>query len=120
MSRREAAERFGISAASAVRWVSAFRRTGQVAARRQGGDRRSQRIEGVAATILNALKAQVDLSLDELVTLLQQEHGLHFARSTIWRFLDRHAMTVKKNGARRRAGQARRRTAAHRVERGAG
>jgi len=35
----------------------------------------------------------------------------------VWRFLDRHAMTVKKNGARSRAGQARRRRVAQRVDR---
>jgi transposase len=116
MSRREAAERFGVSAASAVRWVSAWHLTGRVAAQRQGGDRRSQRIEAVGATILGALKGQVDLSLDELVALLRREHGLRFARSTVWRFLDRHAMTVKKNGARSRAGQARRRRAARRMD----
>jgi len=116
VSRREAAERFGVSAASAVRWVLAWRRTGQVAAQRQGGDRRSRRIEAVGATILRALKAQVDLSLDKLAALLHRQHGLRFARSTIWRFLDRHAMTVKKNGARRRAGQARRRRAASRMD----
>jgi transposase len=87
-----------------------------VAAQRQGGDRRSQRIEAVGATILGALKGQVDLSLDELVALLRREHGLRFARSTVWRFLDRHAMTVKKNGARSRAGQARRRRAARRMD----
>ena len=120
MSRREAAERFGISAATAVRWVAVFRRTGDVAAQRQGGDRRSHRIEAVGGTILEALKAQVDLSLEELVALLRREHGLGFSCSTVWRFLDRHALTVKKNGARRRAGQARRRSAARRVDRGAG
>ena len=120
LSRREAAEQFGVSAASAVRWVSAWHQTGQVTAQRQGGDRRSQRIEAVGATILSALKAQVDLSLDELVVLLQRRHGLRFARSTIWRFLDRHAMTVKKNRARRRAGEARRRRAASHMDRRAG
>ena len=117
MSRREAAERYGVSVASAVRWVSAYRLTGRITAQRQGGDRRSQRIEAVGATILSALKAQVDLSLDELVALLQRQHGLRCARSTVWRFLDRHAMTVKKNGARRRAGQARRRRAAGSLDR---
>ena len=35
-----------------------------------------------------------------------------FARQArVWRFLDRHAMTFKKNSARRRAGAARRRRA---------
>jgi transposase len=120
LSRHEAAERFGVSVASAVRWVSAWRRTGQAAAQRQGGDRRSRRIEAVGETILSALKAKVDLSLDELVGLLWRRHGERFARSTVWRFLDRHAMTVKKNRARRRAGEARRRRAACGVDRRTG
>ena len=117
LSRRAAAERFGISIASAVRWMAAWRRTGEVAAQRQGGDRRSERIEAYAPTILGALKAKVDTTLDELVELLVRKHGERFARSTVWRFLDRHAMTVKKNGARSRAGQARRCRAAQRLDR---
>ena len=117
LTRRAAAERFGISIASAVRWVDAWRRTGETVAQRQGGDRRSERIEAFAPTILGALKAKVDMTLDELVSLLVRKHGERFARSTVWRFLDRHAMTVKKNGARGRAGKARRRRAAQRLER---
>ena len=95
MSRRAAAERFGVSAASAVRWVRAWRETGRRAAKRQGGDRRSERI-----------------TLGEIAEMLRREHRATFAPSTVWRFLDRHAMTLKKNGARSRAGQARRRRAA--------
>ncbi len=117
LSRRAAAERFGISIASAVRWMDAWRRTCEVAAQRQGGDRRSERIEAFAPTILGALKAKVDTTLDELVALLARKHGECFARSTVWRFLDRHAMTVKKHSARSRAGQARRRRAAQRLDR---
>lgn len=32
----------------------------------------------------------------ELADMLCREHGASFATSTIWRFLDRHAMTFKK------------------------
>ncbi len=117
LTRRAAAERFGISIASAVRWMAAWNRTGETVAQRQGGDRRLERIEAFAPTILGALKAKVDTTLDELVALLARKHGQRFARSTVWRFLDRHAMTVKKNSARSRAGQARRRRAAQRLER---
>jgi hypothetical protein len=54
----------------------------------------------------------VDITLVELTEMLRREHGASFAPSTVWRFLDRHAMTVKKNGARRRAATGRRRRAA--------
>ncbi len=36
--------------------------------------------------------------------MLTREHRERFASSSVWRFLDRHAMTVKKNGTRSRAG----------------
>lgn len=112
MSRRAASARFGVSAASAIRWVRAWRETGQHAAKRQGGDRRSERIEAYRGVILAAIEAKVDITLSEIAELLRREHGASFAPSTVWRFLDRHAMTLKKNSSRSRAGQARRRRAA--------
>jgi|CXWL01.1.fsa_nt_gi hypothetical protein len=45
LSCRAAADRFGVSPASAVRWVRAWRDTGVKTAKKQGGDRRSGRIE---------------------------------------------------------------------------
>ena len=93
MSRRAAAERFGVSAASAVRWVHAWRTTGATRAKPQGGDQRSHRIEAYRDNILAAIDAQVDITLVELAEMLCREHGISFAPSTIWRFLDRHHIT---------------------------
>jgi transposase len=112
MSRRAAAQRFGVAAASAVRWVRAWRTTGTARAKPQGGDKRSRRIEAYRAVILAAIDAKVDITLVELADLLRQQHGASFAPSTVWRFLDRHDITVKKNRARQRAATARRRQAA--------
>jgi transposase len=112
LSRRAAAERFGVSAATAVRWMQAVNTTGSVQAKPQGGDRRSRRIEAFRAVILGAVQAQKDISLVELAELLRNGHGASFAASTVWRFLDRHGMTFKKNSPRSRAGEARRRRAA--------
>lgn len=53
-SCRSAAARFGVSAASAIRWVQAFRKTGTPKAKPQGGDRRSKRIEAQHAFISGA------------------------------------------------------------------
>ncbi len=39
LSRRKAAERFGVSISSAIRWTSLRRRTGDVRPKRQGGDK---------------------------------------------------------------------------------
>jgi transposase len=117
MSRRAAAERFGVAAASAVRWVKAWRTTGTARAKRQGGDTRSHRIEAYREVILAAIEAQVDITLVELAEMLRREHGASFAPSTVWRFLDRHDITIKKNRARQRAATARRRQAARGVVR---
>jgi transposase len=117
MSCRAAADRFGVSPASAVRWVRTWRDTGAKTAKQQGGDRRSARIEAYHDVIFEAIKAKIDISLVELTELLRRKHRVAFAPSTLWRFLDRHAMTVKKNSARQRAGQARRRGAAQRLAR---
>lgn len=51
ISRRAAAARFGVSAASAVRWAALQRNQGKLAARPQGGDTRSATTEGKAAHI---------------------------------------------------------------------
>lgn len=117
LSRRAAAARFGVGVASAIRWVREWRETGTTSAKPQGGDRRSRRIEAYRDIILTAIERQTDITLVEMAEMLRAKHGASFATSTIWRFLDRHAMTVKKNGARERAGTARRRRAASGVVR---
>jgi transposase len=112
MSRRAAAERFEVAAASAIRWVRDWHTTGAIRAKPKGGDLRSHRIEAFRGIILAAVEAQVDITLVELSDMLRKQHGAAFAASTIWRFLDRHSMTVKKNRARQRAAAARRGLAA--------
>ena len=112
MSRRAAADRFGVAAASAIRWVRDWHATGATCAKTKGGDLRSHRIEAYRSIILAAVEAEVDITLAELSAMLRDQHGASFAPSTVWRFLDRHAMTIKKNSARQRTRAARRRRAA--------
>jgi transposase len=94
-SRRAAAERFGVSAATAIRWAEAVEKTGSVEAKPQGGDRRSQRIEAHGAFILKTVAEHKDITLAEMQELLAKR-GEHFGLATIWRFFDRHAITLKK------------------------
>jgi transposase len=112
---RAAGERFGVAPSTAVKWVRRWRDTGSAAPHRQGGDRRSARIEAYRLEILGLIAETVDISLVEIANHLERQHGERFAPSTIWRFLDRHAQTFKKNGARQRAGTARRGGRAARV-----
>jgi transposase len=104
MSRRAAADRFGISVASAVRFVKEWQQSGATKAKRQGGDQRSQRIEEHHEAIMSAIEAKPDMTLVELSEMLKAERGASFAPSSIWRFLDRHGVTFKKKRARSRAG----------------
>lgn len=104
MSRRAAAERFGVAASTAVKWVRRWDETGAIAPRAQGGDKRSDRIEAYADDILGLIAERVDITLAEIACHIEQRHGERFAPSTVWRFLDRHAQTFKKNRARQRAG----------------
>ena len=54
MSRRQAAARFDIGPATAVRWAKRVETSGSVAPSKMGGDRRSQRIEAHAEFIARA------------------------------------------------------------------
>lgn len=69
-SCRQAAVRFGVSASSAIRWHMLSRTAGDATPRRQGGDRRSGRIEAHAAVILGALERKSDITLADLLTEL--------------------------------------------------
>jgi transposase len=85
MSRRAAADRFGVAIASAVRWVHVWRTTGATCAKPKGGDLRSlpHRIEAYRDVILGAIDAQVDITLVELADMLRRDHGASFAPSPI-------------------------------------
>ena len=95
LSRRAAAARFGVSAASVIRWDQLRRQQGHARPKPQGGDKTSHRIEAQAQAIFEAVRGQPDITLKELRALLA-ERGLSVAVSTLWRFFDRHGITLKK------------------------
>jgi len=115
MSRRSAAVRFGVAPSTAVELVRQWKATGNCEARRQGGDRRSIRIEAHSAQILALVEARPDITLEEIADHLLEAHGERFVPSVVWRFFDRRAITFKKNRARQRAGAAGRGRAARRM-----
>ncbi len=102
-SRRSAARRFGVAASTAIKWVDRWRRTGHVRPLPQGGDKRAHRIEAYWQEILALVEEAPDITLAEIAAHLDETHGLTVAQSTVWRLLDRHGMTFKKNRARLRA-----------------
>lgn len=94
-SRRQAAERFGFSPASAICWQESFEREGRVAAKPQGGDRRSRHVEVHADLILRLRAEQPTLILSELRALLA-ERGIATSESGLSSFFKRHRITHKK------------------------
>ena len=105
-SRHQAAERFGVSLASASRWCGRFAREGHLAPKPQGGDRRSHRIEAHADLILSLYEQQPGLFLRELRAALA-ERGIRVAQSSLSRFFKRHAITRKKTRSAKLAGVVR-------------
>jgi transposase len=96
MSCRKAAIRFGVSASSAIRWRALARRQGDVRPGPLGGDQRSGRIEAHSALILGLVAAKDDITLAELKDSLA-EQGVLVGMGTLWRFFDRHKITLKKS-----------------------
>jgi len=97
LSRNAAARRFGVSVASAVRWMAEYLRSGRTAAKPRGGDRRSGRIEAQADLLLSAIEETPDITLAELRERLAAERGETFAVSSIQEFYRRHGITFKKS-----------------------
>ena len=96
-SRREAAERYGVSASVVVLWAQRFERTGNVAAKPSGGS--TSPLEEHADFLLDLIVEQPDLTLDEVVAAMKKRR-IPGSRSAVWRFFDRRAISFKKNFVR--------------------
>jgi transposase len=103
-SRREAAERFGISASSGVKWLQRWRETGSAEAKPRGGS--VSPLEKHAAVILELVADQPDLTLEETLTELLKWR-IRTSQSALSRFFRRHSITFKKKPAGRGAGAGR-------------
>ena len=92
---REAAARFGVSAASVSRWRALEREQGDARPGALGGDRRSGRVEAQASLILQLLEETPDITIEELRQALAAR-GHSFGYGTLQRFFKRHGITRKK------------------------
>ena len=106
-SRRRAAARFQVSAASAVRWTTLQKETGSVRPRPRAARKRSP-LEDHTAWLLALVAAEPGLTLAQTAQRLVAELGVKTTERSIRRFYKRHKITFKKNSARGRAGPARR------------
>jgi transposase len=92
-SRREAAERYGISPSVVVIWVQRFEETGSVAAKPSGGS--ISPLEQHAEFLLGLIANQPDLTLDEIVAAMHKRR-IAGSRSAVWRFFARRNISFKK------------------------
>ncbi len=96
---RHAAQRFGVGLATAIVWVHRARETGERTARPQGQPRHCK-LDPHGAYLQGLIDAECDITLAEMPAKLLEEHGLKAAIGTLWKFLDRRGLTVKKRMAR--------------------
>jgi transposase len=104
-SAREAARLLDLGASTAIRWIERWTRTGSVEAKPGTGHSRSP-LKAHEQWLLDLVAAEPDLTLEEIRARLGSEKKLKAGTTSIWRFYDRHAITFKKNSARRRAGSS--------------
>jgi transposase len=98
-SRHRAARLFEVSPSSAIKWCDRWDRTGSVEAKLAKGASRSPLNEH-ADFLLGLIAAEPDLTLEEIKARLHDK-GVETAISSVWRFYDRHAISFKKNRARK-------------------
>src|SRR5262249_26265668 len=99
-SRREAAERYGLSPSVVVIWVQRFEETGSVAAKSSGGS--ISPLEKQADFLLGLIAEQPDMTLDEVVAAMRKRR-IAGSRSAVWRFFARRHISFKKKTVRGRA-----------------
>ena len=105
-SRREAAERFEVSASSGVKWLQRWEETGSIAAKPTGGS--ISRLEQHANWLLALIREQPDLTLDEVVAAMRKRR-IAGSRSAVWRLFARHEISFKKKEPPRSRARASRR-----------
>ena len=100
LSARQAAARFEIGVATAIRWVRRWRESGERTARKQGHPIRSK-LDVHEAYLFGLIEQTVDITLDEMRHRLAEERGVRAGFGTLWRFFSRRGITVKKRRAMR-------------------
>ena len=95
LSRNAAAKRFGVSIASAVRWLQRFGASGGFRGLRRAGIVGPAASRRIAIICSVSIRRQPDLTLLEIQERLIANCGERFSSSVIWRFFDRHEITFK-------------------------
>ena len=84
-----------------------FKAKGEISPAPTGGDRRSGRIEAYRGYLLGLIRRPPDMTLLEIQERLIANCGERFSSSVLWRFFDRHDITLKKSPRMPRSSNAR-------------
>jgi transposase len=106
-SPSEVYRRFGVSRSSEARLWRQYQDRGHTEPRQIGGYRRS-RLSKHEPTLRKWIEKQPDLTIDELCQRCEDELKVEIGRTALWHRLERMGLSYKKNPARRRAREARR------------
>jgi transposase len=106
-SPSEVYRRFGVSRSSEARLWRQYQGKGHTEPRQIGGHRRS-RLSKHEPTLRKWIEKQPDLTIDELCQRCEDALKVKIGRTALWHRLERMGLSYKKNSARRRAREARR------------
>jgi transposase len=111
MARRAAAERFGVSATTAVRWVQRAGQDGTPTAERRHRRPSPGGLAAHLAFLIAVVEAEPDITMPELAARLLAERGVPAHPASLSRRLCRAGVTYKKTAHGRRVRPPRRRPA---------
>jgi len=101
-TQRELAKRFKVSLAFIRDFLRRYRSTGEIAARKQGGDQRSK-VKGKAQEVLQEIiSKQNDIYLREIQSELKEKITIEVSTSSLCRTLKRLKLLLKKNTSSKR------------------
>jgi len=103
-SRHEAAEHFGVSPSSVVKWMQRWNECRSAAPKARGGS--VSPLEKQAERVVAVIREQPDLTLEETAAKLRRRR-IRTSRSSLSRFFHRHDITFKKKPAGCGAGASR-------------
>lgn len=103
LSRRQAADRFGVAMSTAINWVRRFRETGSTAPGQMGGHRPKKIIGAHRDWLIERCRDGQGFTLNGLVRELAAERGLKVDYRTVWTFVHEEKLSFKKNRNRKRA-----------------
>lgn len=95
-SRRAAAERFSVSASSAIRWCARAASEGSPKARKQGRPAGKGPLVAHVDYLIAVVEAEPDITMPELAARLRTERGIVAAFASLSKLLCRAGFTYKK------------------------